>query len=100
MSSVSKGEKNISPYIKNANQKLLDIFVEKFERKIGERDQTIKIRELLGFGIESGVIAETEFVILEKILDKYLDSEILNRPRAENWENSNLSTKLLNVLNY
>ena len=64
MSSVSKGEKNISPHIKNVNQKLLDTFVEKFERKIGEKDQTIKIRELLGYGIESGVIAEAEFVIL------------------------------------
>ena len=100
MSSVSKGEKNISPHIKSVNQKVLDVLIEKCERKIGERDQTIKIRELLGYGMESGVIAEAELAILEKILDKYLDSEVLNRPRAEDWENSSLSTKLLNVLNY
>lgn len=100
MSSVSKGEKNISPHFRAVNKNLLDGLKGNSCRKNGQQDTTIKLRELLGYGIESGVLGEPEFALLERIIDKYLDSEILNRPRQSQWDGSSFSTKLLNILNY
>jgi hypothetical protein len=60
----------------------------------------LKIRELIAIGRESQVFAEQEYGLLERIFEKYMDNETINRPKQENWANSELSPKLLNILNY
>ena len=81
MSSVSKGEKSISPHFKTVNKQVMDTLVSNTERRIGEKDITLRMRELIGYGRESGVFGEAEMALLERIIDKYLDSDVLSRGR-------------------
>lgn len=38
--------------------------------------------------------------MLEKILEKYFDNDVLSREKNENWSNSAIPSKILNLINY
>lgn len=60
MSSVSKGEKTIPTYFRTINKELMEkLNIDKNRGRIGENDLTIKVRELIAFGKESGVFGES-----------------------------------------
>ena len=44
-----------------------------------QKDNTLRTRELLGLGKLNGCIGEAEWALLEKIIEKYFDSEIINK---------------------
>lgn len=54
----------------------------------------------MGFGKLNAIIDEPEYQLLEKIVEKYFDSEILNRTGSSNWEHSKIPSKILNIMNY
>lgn len=58
-SSISKVEKNLSPFYKNLNSDIFRTFVQGSQEKLLKRkDQTIRLRELLGLGRLNGCIGE------------------------------------------
>lgn len=74
MSSVSKGQKNISPHFRNVNKELFQNIAKgvaegKGEKgRIGEVDVTVRVREYVWLGRQSGVFGEQEFALLERIV--------------------------------
>lgn len=100
-SSISKTEKNLSSFYKNLNSDVFKTFVKDSQCKmLNQKDLTLKMRELLGLGRLNGCIGDPQWALLEKIIEKYFDSEIINREKCENWSNSALSHKILNLINY
>lgn len=99
-SSISKAEKNLTPFYRNANTDVFKALLSSQKHKLASRDETIRIRRLLGFGLINGCIGEAEWALLEKILEKYFDNDVLNRERTELFANSKIPSKILNVLNY
>ena len=74
-SSISKTEKNLSPFYKNLNSDIFKNLVKNNEQKmLNQKDNTLRMRELLGFGKLNGCIGEPEWALLEKIIEKYFDS--------------------------
>ena len=49
---------------------------------LNQRDCTLRLRELLGVGRLNGCIGEAELGLLEKIVEKYFDGEVLNREKC------------------
>ena len=79
-SSISKTEKNLSPFYKNLNSDIFKNLVKNNEQKmLNQKDNTLRMRELLGLGKLNGCIGEAEWALLEKIIEKYFDSEIINK---------------------
>jgi ElaB/YqjD/DUF883 family membrane-anchored ribosome-binding protein len=79
-SSISKTEKNLSSFYKTLNADIFKTLVKDNPRKmLNQKDLTIRLRELIGLGRLNNCIGEAELLLLEKILEKYFDSEILNR---------------------
>lgn len=99
-SSISKAEKNLTPFYRNANTDAFKALLAQQPRKSAQRDETVRMRRLLGLGLVNGCIGEAEWALLEKILEKYFDNEVLARERGELFANSRLPPKILNVLNY
>lgn len=99
-SSVSKAEKNISPFFRTVNTDLLNKLQKDSSPGIAKHDITLTIRELIGIGRVDKVFGEAEYILLEKVLEKYFDNDVLTRERNHNWEGSSIPHKVLNVLNY
>ena len=99
-SSISKAEKNLTPFYRNTNTDVFRALLADRQHKRASRDETIRIRRLLGLGLANGCIGEAEWALLEKILEKYFDNEVLARERSELFANSRIPAKILNVLNY
>lgn len=79
-SSISKTEKNLSPFYKNLNSDIFKNLVKNNEQKmLNQKDNTLRMRELLGLGKLNGCIGESEWALLEKVIEKYFDSEIINK---------------------
>lgn len=58
MSSTSKGEKTIANFYKNLNKELMEKLSFESEKKKGrifESDLSLRIREIIGFGLQSEV---------------------------------------------
>ncbi len=54
----------------------------------------------MGYGLINGCLGEAEWGLLEKILEKYFDNDVLNREKSEMFGSSRVPLKVLNVLNY
>ena len=82
-SSISKTEKNLSNFYKTVNSDIFKAFVkDKPSRMLNQKDCTLKVRELLGVGRLNGCIGEPELGLLEKIVEKYFDGEILGKEKC------------------
>lgn len=63
-SSVSKAEKNLSPFYRTTNAELFKALLQDSPQLRSRNDQTIKMRELLGYGFLNGCIGEAELGLL------------------------------------
>lgn len=100
-SSISKAEKSLTPFYRSANTDVFKALLAAPQAsKHAHRDETVRMRRLLGLGLVNGCIGEAEWALLEKILEKYFDNDVLARERSELFANSRLPAKILNVLNY
>jgi hypothetical protein len=64
-SSISKAEKNLTPFYRNVNTQVFQAFLQgKPQQFIGRKDETIRFRELLGLGKLNGSIGEAEWGLL------------------------------------
>ena len=99
-SSISKTEKNLSPFYRSTNAEVFKALVMQKPGLRSRTDETVRLREILGYGMLNGCIGQAELGLLERILEKYFDNDLLTREKKAHWEGSSLSSKVLNVMNY
>jgi hypothetical protein len=90
----------LTPFYRNANTEAFKALLSPSRHSASHRDETIRVRELLGYGLINGCLGEAEWGLLEKILEKYFDNDVLNRDKSELLGSSRVPLKVLNVLNY
>ena len=84
-SSVSKAEKNLSPFYRSTNAEVFKALLLDNPQLRSRTDETLKIRELLGYGMLNGCIGEAELGLLERIIEKYFDTDLLTREKKACW---------------
>jgi hypothetical protein len=62
-SSISKAEKNLTPFYRNANTEVFKALLSPAALS-SRRDETIRLRELLGYGLVNGCLGEAEWGLL------------------------------------